>query len=272
MDQSINIHPRQAWEDLKREHVTAVVLVTTAVMVTVIEYFFLPESLRELFPQIVQKYAPGVWYGSWASTPVGSIAPWWGVFAPWAWWMTGMLVFWVAVPMVCAKSMGFYLRDLGLSMRGLLPKLWIYGLLYLIVLVGIWWASKQQGFTNTYPMLKPWYNENWCWLVLLSWWALYAVQFFVVEFFFRGWMLFTLEKRMGMAAIAVTIVPYCMIHYHKPAPEALGAIVGGLVLGWLALKTRSIWGGWLVHVGVAITMDVAALTRGEWGMPTSFWP
>jgi membrane protease YdiL (CAAX protease family) len=75
-----------------------------------------------------------------------------------------------------------------------------------------------------------------------------------------------------MAAIAVMIVPYCMIHYHKPLPEALGAIVGGVVLGWLALRTRSLWGGWLLHVAVALSMDVLALVRGGMGLPTQWLP
>ena len=55
------------------------------------------------------------------------------------------------------------------------------------------------------------------------------------------------------------IVPYCMIHYGKPLPETLGAIGAGLMLGTLAMRTRSIWGGVLIHVGVATTMDVLAL-------------
>src|SRR5690606_7929149 len=113
----------------------------------------------------------------------------------------------------------------------------------------------QEGFTRIYPMLKPWYAEHWTWAVLLGWWLLYGVQFFCVEFFFRGFMLFTLEERFGMSAVAVMIVPYCMIHFHKPLPEALGAIVAGIVLGWRALRTRSIWGGFLVHIAVAISMD-----------------
>ena len=37
------------------------------------------------------------------------------------------------------------------------------------------------------------------------------------------------------------------------------AIGAGLILGTLAMRTRSIWGGVLIHVGVAMTMDVLAL-------------
>ena len=266
------VNLRAAWRDLKLHRRPLVVLALSAVVLAVVEYLFLAGAFAKLFPVEARQYAPGVVYGNWAHVPAGREAPWWGVLAPWAWWVGGVTLLWVLVPALVAKRMKFGLPDLGLRVKGVLPKLWIYGVLYLIVLVGVVWASTRENFTQMYPMLKPWYCEQWCWAVLLSWWALYALQFFAVEFFFRGFMLFTLEKDFGTAAIAVMIVPYCMIHFHKPLPEALGAIVAGVVLGWLALRTRSIWGGWLLHCSIAITMDVASLLKGDYGLPGQFWP
>ena len=57
------------------------------------------------------------------------------------------------------------------------------------------------------------------------------------------------------------IVPHCMIHYPKPLPETLGAILAGIALGTLAMRTRSIWGGVFIHVGVALTMDWLAVAQ-----------
>jgi membrane protease YdiL (CAAX protease family) len=57
------------------------------------------------------------------------------------------------------------------------------------------------------------------------------------------------------------VVPYCMIHYGKPMPETLFAIVAGLVLGTLALRTKSIWLGVLIHISVALTMDILSLSH-----------
>jgi membrane protease YdiL (CAAX protease family) len=250
--------------DARQERLPLVVLAASAVLLTLNEYFFLPGSFISHFPNAAGRLCPGVALGSWAS---GMEAPWWGVLAPWAWWVLGQAVLWVCIPALIARLFGFRLRDLGLTARGVLPKLWIYGVLYLIVMVGVVWASTRENFTHMYPMIKPWYCETWCWAVLLSFWALYALQFFAVEFFFRGFMLFTLERRMGMSAVAVMLVPYCMIHYHKPLPEALGAIVAGAVLGWMALRTRSIWAGWMVHVAIAISMDLLSLLKGDWGLP-----
>jgi uncharacterized protein len=56
-------------------------------------------------------------------------------------------------------------------------------------------------------------------------------------------------------AIAVMVVPYTMIHFHKPFPETFGAIVAGTILGFLSLKYRSWLGGALLHSLVALTID-----------------
>ena len=77
--------------------------------------------------------------------------------------------------------------------------------------------------------------------------------------------------QLGSAAIFAMIVPYVMIHFGKELPETLGAIVAGVVLGTLAMRTKSIWGGLLVHTLVAISMDVAVLLQTT-GLPTGFWP
>jgi membrane protease YdiL (CAAX protease family) len=66
--------------------------------------------------------------------------------------------------------------------------------------------------------------------------------------------------------VLAMVVPYCMIHFGKPWAEALAAIIAGVVLGTLALKTRSIWSGFLIHVTVAVSMDLAALLQTQ-GLP-----
>jgi hypothetical protein len=81
-----------------------------------------------------------------------------------------------------------------------------------------------------------------------------------LEIFFRGFWLRAM-RGFGAAAIWSMIVPYSMIHYGKPYLEACGAMVGGAVLGSLAMRTRSIYAGLLVHATVALLMDVLALQR-----------
>jgi membrane protease YdiL (CAAX protease family) len=103
------------------------------------------------------------------------------------------------------------------------------------------------------------------------WEVLYAAQFFSLEFFFRGYWLRSMRTALGSNAIFAMVVPYCMIHFGKPFPETLAAIAAGVFLGTLAMKTRSIWSGFLIHVSVAISMDLAALLATD-GLPTQTWP
>lgn len=129
-------------------------------------------------------------------------------------------------------------------------------------------ASQGESFVNHYPFYKL---AGRSWFDLLAWEALYLSQFVFLEFFFRGFMLQTLRPAIGANAVWVMCVPYLMIHFPKLWPEAFGAILFGLFLGILALRSRSIWGGVLVHAGVAVSMDVAALLqKQQW--PSQWWP
>ena len=88
---------------------------------------------------------------------------------------------------------------------------------------------------------------------------MYAVQFASLEFFFRGFLLHGLVRRLGYLSIFVMMGLYMMIHFQKPAAEAFAAVIAGFVLGTLALESRSIWGGAFSHVTVALSMDFLAL-------------
>jgi membrane protease YdiL (CAAX protease family) len=125
-----------------------------------------------------------------------------------------------------------------------------------MVLPAVIIASTTQAFRHTYPFYRM---ANRSHFDLWTWEAFYAAQFLSLEIFFRGFLLQGLRKALGSNAIFVMIVPYCMIHYGKPLPETFGAIGAGLILGTVAMRTKSIWGGVLIHVGVAMTMDVFAL-------------
>ena len=174
-----------------------------------------------------------------------------------AWWSGWRVFGYVLIPMmVLAWLPGERIRDYHVSLRGFFKHLWIYVVLFLCVLPAVILASRTPSFRQTYPFYRL---ANRSTFDLWAWEGLYAAQFVSLEFFFRGFILNGLRRALGSNAIFVMIVPYCMIHYGKPLPETLGAIGAGLILGTLAMRTKSIWGGVLIHIGVAMTMDVLAL-------------
>jgi membrane protease YdiL (CAAX protease family) len=106
---------------------------------------------------------------------------------------------------------------------------------------------------------------------LLSWEAMYVVQFLALEIYFRGFWIQGLRKTLGSGAIFAMCMPYVMIHYGKPYLESAGAFIAGVALGSLAAKTRSIYSGFMVHITVALLMDLLGV-RASGGLPTHWWP
>lgn len=159
-------------------------------------------------------------------------------------------------------------RELGLRLPARLSDLKLYGLLFLLVLPLLLVAGSQPDFVSYYPFYRRAADS---WLDLLVWELLYAFQFFCVEYFFRGFWLGACRRSLGSHAVLAAMVPYCMVHFSKPLLEVLGAIPAGLLLGMLAMRTHSIWGGVLLHVAVAWTMDILAIAQTT-GFPRTLLP
>ena len=97
------------------------------------------------------------------------------------------------------------------------------------------------------------------WKVFIAYEISYGVYMFCWEFFFRGFMLFGLERRFGNYSILIQTIPFVVKHASKPFAEAMGSVGTGVALGVLALETRSFIYGAAVHWLVAMSMDVFAL-------------
>jgi membrane protease YdiL (CAAX protease family) len=86
----------------------------------------------------------------------------------------------------------------------------------------------------------------------------YGLNFVVTEFFFRGFLLFVLSRWLGHGAVLPVAALYVTIHFGKPLGETISSFFGGIILGVIALETRSVWGGVLIHLGIAWGMELAA--------------
>lgn len=215
---------------------TLIILITVAAALTLQEYLGGHDVYNRLFPPDGSRYWELRSYVWWAAWRVGGYA------------ILPMLV------IACLPSER--LADYHLSLRGVRKHLWIYALMFGLIAPAVLIASTTPAFRETYPFYRL---ANRSLVDLVLWELLYAAQFLALEIFFRGFILQGLRRTLGANAIFVMLVPYCMIHYGKPMTETLGAIGAGLILGTLAMRTRSIWGGVVIHIAVATTMDVLAL-------------
>lgn len=86
----------------------------------------------------------------------------------------------------------------------------------------------------------------------------YLLGFFITELFFRGFLLSVLFRKVGYAAVIPVAMFYVTIHFGKPLGETIGSFFGAIILGVIAIETKSIWGGVIVHAGIALLMEAVA--------------
>lgn len=222
----------------------ALALVYTAVVLTAMEYWWLP---REVQDRLTPPPYPA------AREPISLEA---GIH-----WSAACVVGFLVGPLLIT----FFVhrakpQSIGMSLKGFGKHVFIYLALYAGIMLPLlqFFVAEREDFQQAYPFVRAAVNDV---DTFIRWEIAYLAQFVALEAFFRGYLLFTLEKRMGWNAIFVMTVPYCMIHYHKPFPEAYASIIAGVALGALALRFRSWAGGALLHGLVAVTVDYMAADR-----------
>ena len=89
----------------------------------------------------------------------------------------------------------------------------------------------------------------------------YGIDFLWVEWIVRGALIIGLYKIMGENVLLPVTVFYCTIHFGKPMAEAISSILGGYVLGIFAIRTNTIYGGFMIHAGIAWMMELAAFIQ-----------
>ncbi len=176
------------------------------------------------------------------------------------WWVFVSVFFYFVVP---AVSVAFVQRrklaEIGLAHRiepgfGKLLAACIAIMLPLVYLM-----SLTEGFAAKYPFLRIYDGSPYLSTTLLAWETIYFLQFFGLEFFFRGFLVHSLKPTLGVYSIFVMTVPYTMIHFQKPMPETFAAVIAGIFLGWISYRNGTIWLGLVLHCTVAFAMDILAL-------------
>lgn len=233
------------------------VLACVSVSLLVLHYAKFSTNLQLLLDALDPSYWPRLAAAGWLE------------LCGYLWWTLCHLLTFIVLPFLVIR-LGFKQSVLDFGWRwNQVSEHWRgYLLLLSPILVFVVMVSFGKDFVNHYPFYG---HAGRSWLDFILWELLYMSQFVFLEFFFRGFMLNALRPAIGANAIWVMCVPYMMIHLPKLALEATGAILFGLFLGILALQSRSIWGGVLVHAGVAMSMDIAALLRKQ-ELPGSFFP
>jgi membrane protease YdiL (CAAX protease family) len=134
-----------------------------------------------------------------------------------------------------------------------------YSIIFLAIMIPIvWFVSANGDFIDTYPQLN---DMKYSWSIFLIFESGILLYMIAWEFIWRGFMLFGLEEKFGYYAVLIQMIPFLILHNGKPVAETFGAIVAGLALGILALKTRSVLYCIITHAGVMFSIDLVSTLR-----------
>ncbi len=237
---------REFWDNEsgpKMDWKTIFVFLVTPVLLTIFYYWGRPHFFR----RNLTEWAAGVWGADWEYLDL----------AAYGYWAGASLVLRVLIPILIVVLI-FRERasDYGFKLKGAFGHTWVYVIFMLIMLPLLFWVSHWPSFQSKYPFYDQAHLGG------VHFWGyelFYFIQFFSLEAFFRGFLIFALYKRFGYYAVLIMAIPYCMIHFNKPPAETFGAVLAGIALGVLALRSGSFYLGVVLHYGVAIVMDVLAL-------------
>ena len=180
--------------------------------------------------------------------------------------------FWIGAMPLFAALVLFGLVPMGIVKWGFRERLADYGLrfgiahrtlrtflLALPFIVGIaTWGGHNPNFHEVYPLNEAVRVQHA--KIGIDLFVLHAVCYLGYyigwEFLFRGFVQHGLSDRYGVsAAVLVQTMASTILHYGHPASEICGALVAGLVWGFLAYRTRSILSGLGQHALLGIVLD-----------------
>jgi hypothetical protein len=140
-----------------------------------------------------------------------------------------------------------------------------YFIMLLIMMPLLIAASFNPAFLRQYPMYISTQAHNHLgiseWVTVGIYEVVYGLDFVTVELLFRGFLVIGMITLLGRGSVLAMAVVYCFLHFGKPAGEAMSSVLGGYILGVIAYETRSIWGGIIVHIGIAWMMELIAFLR-----------
>lgn len=175
------------------------------------------------------------------------------------WSHASAVVLLMIVPLIlCFAIEGWTPRDLGFRIRGAGTETAVVLALWLAMIPIVWLVHDTPSFAAMYPRLPEARRSMELYFLYEG---LYLVKWIAWEFFFRGFMLFGFGRDMLQRSVLISTIPFTLMHYGKPELEMASALIAGLVLCFIALRSRSIWPGVLLHWLVASTMDFFA---SEW--------
>ena len=174
------------------------------------------------------------------------------------WFIGDFFTFFILAVLIIKFGFKEKLKDFGVQFGDIKTGLLVSVFFLFVMIILIWFVSATPAFAEKYPHLSSAKSD---WNTLLIYEAGMLLYMFAWEFIWRGFMLFGLEKKFGYYSVLIQMIPFVILHNGKPFLETIGAILGGIALGILALRTRSFYYCVITHIGVMFSIDFISSLR-----------
>lgn len=224
------LNPRPLYNS--EQTMPTVILMFSALLPTIHRYFGSIDFMRQTLPSVTDFGAAIYMFGA-------------------AFVLMGILPF-AVVHFAFQENVKTYGLQLG-DWRTGLPVVVI--LIVLIAGVMLYPSSQTEEMREFYPFDKSAGDSA---FAFVRFEALRGLLFYSAwEFFFRGFMLFGLRKYLGdWMAICIQTIPSCLWHIGMPTGEIFASILGGILFGIFAIRTRSILWAFMLHWLIGIGLDL----------------
>jgi CAAX protease family protein len=250
MGESVTVRLPEIWEEFKKEKRALIILVSSAMLLTVAWYHGYYTAFLADFSETLGDHHYFEWYAQ-------------------LYQFLADIVLLVLIPFFIIKViLHEKLSDFGIRLGD-----WRFGLKFLAVAMvvmapGFYITGTDLAFQMEYPLTRNLYGEGGVSTMIL-WELTYLIYYIAWEIHFRGFQQLGMEKRVGPAlSILIMMLASTLIHVRKPFNETFSAIFGAFLIGVLAWRTRSIIWGILLHWYIGASTDFwcwhHAQTSGFW--------
>ena len=170
-----------------------------------------------------------------------------------------ILLLWF-VPKILTGPLGLTRKRLGLALgdyqAGSIIVFFGGGLALVLMRL----ASADPAIQATYPW--PGSSAGSSLQALVIWAGFYILYYASFEFFYRGFLLRTLERALGLIpAIWLQAFAATVVHFGKPFAETIAAFPASLLFAVIAVRTKSLFYPVALHFIVGISIDIFSLDR-----------
>ncbi len=186
--------------------------------------------------------------------------------ATYEYYIVGNAVLLFFIPSLIIFLMGEDHSSFGLTIGSWKQIKWWVAAMYAVMLVVVVVVSRTPEFHNYYPFPRQFasFMESGRYvpggmLAFVYGELSYGMYMFFWEFFFRGYMLFGMSRSLKWGSIIVQTIPFVVLHHGKPGMELAASLPAGIILGILAMRSKSFLPCFALHWAVQLTMDVFAV-------------